>query len=83
MPGRLRVCCPPHHIEYIKRGRGDNLAQFLQLTFSGIAIGCVYALVALGISLIFGVMRILNVAHGSFYAFGGYAAAKVSAVLQG
>lgn len=32
-------------------------------------------LVALGLTLIFGVMKILNVAHGSFYAFGAYAAA--------
>lgn len=38
-------------------------------------------LVALGLALIFGVMRILNVAHGSFYAFGGYAAAKLSALV--
>ena len=38
-------------------------------------------LVALGLTLIFGVLRIVNVAHGSFYAFGGYAAAKLSALI--
>src|SRR5215510_646284 len=32
-------------------------------------------LVALGLTLIFGVLNILNVAHGSLYAFGGYLAA--------
>jgi branched-chain amino acid transport system permease protein len=41
--------------------------------------GLVYAawlfVVAIGLSLIFGVMKILNVAHGSFYAFGAYGAA--------
>ncbi len=41
--------------------------------------GLVYAawlfVVAIGLSLIFGVMRILNVSHGAFYAFGAYAAA--------
>jgi branched-chain amino acid transport system permease protein len=41
--------------------------------------GLVYAaylfIVAIGLSLIFGVMKILNVAHGAFYAFGAYSAA--------
>ena len=41
--------------------------------------GLVYAaylfLVAVGLTLIFGVMKILNVTHGSFYAFGAYGAA--------
>ena len=47
--------------------------------FAILTDGLVYAaylfLVAVGLSLIFGVMRILNVAHGSFYAFGAYGAA--------
>src|SRR5215475_13816959 len=41
--------------------------------------GLVYAaylfVVAIGLTLIFGVMKILNVTHGSFYAFGAYGAA--------
>jgi branched-chain amino acid transport system permease protein len=43
--------------------------------------GLVYAswlfIVAIGLSLIFGVMKILNVAHGAFYAFGAYGAATL------
>ena len=41
----------------------------------GLTQSALLFLVALGLTLIFGVMRILNVAHGSLYAFGGYAAA--------
>lgn len=37
-------------------------------------------IVAVGLSLIFGVMKILNVAHGSFYAFGAYGAATLVGV---
>jgi len=38
-------------------------------------------LVAVGLTLIFGVLRILNVAHGSFYAIGAYATASVGAAV--
>ena len=43
----------------------------------GIAYGSLVFLVAVGLTLVFGVMRILNVAHGSFYALGAYAAASL------
>jgi branched-chain amino acid transport system permease protein len=46
----------------------------LQAILSGLLIGGVYALSALGLSLIFGVMRIINFAHGTFLMLGMYAA---------
>lgn len=55
--------------------------MFVLALLDGVTQAALLALVALGLTLIFGVMRIVNVAHGSFYAFGGYAAAKVSALL--
>jgi branched-chain amino acid transport system permease protein len=39
----------------------------------GILVGALYALVALGLSLVFGVTKFLNVAHGELLMFGGYA----------
>lgn len=44
---------------------------FEQLLF-GLAIGSMYALVASGLALIWGTMRILNFAHGEFYMLGGF-----------
>lgn len=49
----------------------------LLATLDGIAYAALVFLVAVGLTLIFGVMRILNVAHGAFYAIGGYAAASL------
>lgn len=40
---------------------------------NGLIISTLYALVSLGIALIFGVLRIVNFAHGEFYMLGGYA----------
>ena len=49
----------------------------------GLTQSALLFLVALGLTLIFGVMRILNVAHGSLYAFGGYAAATAGSYIGG
>jgi branched-chain amino acid transport system permease protein len=43
----------------------------LQLVI-GLSLGCIYALMASGLSLIFGMMRVVNFAHGSFYMLGAY-----------
>ena len=44
-----------------------------QATVSGVLIGGVYALVALGLTLVFGVLRIINFAHGTLMMLGMYA----------
>ena len=49
----------------------------------GVTQSALLFLVALGLTLIFGVMRIVNVAHGSLYAFGGYAAATAGSFIGG
>ncbi len=58
-----------------------NASLYLLALLDGLTQASLLFLVALGLTLIFGVMRILNVAHGSFFVFGGYAAAKLSLVL--
>lgn len=48
----------------------------LSATINGVTYGATLFLVAAGLSFIFGVMRVLNVAHGSFYALGAFTAAS-------
>jgi branched-chain amino acid transport system permease protein len=52
---------------------------FLSALLNGITLGGLYFLVASGFTLIFGLMRNVNLAHGSLYLFGGYVGYGVSA----
>src|SRR5215510_11587681 len=49
----------------------------VQLTLNGLMLGLLYALIAAGLSLIFGVMEIINFAHGELLMLGAYAMAFV------
>jgi len=46
--------------------------MLLQQTINGLALGMAYALVAVGYSLVFGILRLVNFSHGSVYAFGAH-----------
>ncbi|MDP4772574.1 MAG: hypothetical protein RIR68_652 [Pseudomonadota bacterium] len=46
--------------------------EILQQIFNGLAIGSVYTLVALGLTVVFGILGIAHFAHGSLAMFGGY-----------
>ena len=49
-----------------------SLSAWLELIASGLITGGVYALVALGLNLQYGLMRILNIAHGEFLMLGAF-----------
>lgn len=51
----------------------------LEQIFNGLQFGVALFLMSAGLTLIFGVMNVINLAHGSFYMFGAYAAATVTA----
>lgn len=51
---------------------------FLSALLNGVTLGALYFLVASGFTLIFGLMRNVNLAHGSLYLFGGYVGYSIS-----
>ena len=52
-----------------------NMETFLTILLDGLQFSSYLFIVSAGLTIIFGVMKILNVAHGSFYAWGAYTAA--------
>ena len=64
---------PPGLEEAVGRKR-----VFLNAVFNGVTLGGLYFLVASGFTLIFGLMRNVNLAHGSLYLFGGYVGYAIS-----
>ena len=55
----------------------DDLGVLLQILFWGLYAGCIYILLATGLNLIFGVMKIVNFAHGEFLMIGAYITATI------
>ena len=57
-----------------------TLYLFLEQTLNGFQLGVMLFLMAAGLTLVFGIMNMINLAHGSFYMIGAYVAAYVSNV---
>lgn len=51
---------------------GGIFAQFLQQIINGVSLGSIYALIALGYTMVYGIMRLINFAHGDIYMLGAY-----------
>src|SRR5208283_4973908 len=50
------------------------MQEFIEAAIIGVGLGAQYALLALGFTLIFGILGVVNFAHGGFYMLGGYVA---------
>ncbi len=59
------------------------MSTIVLLLVTGLGLGALYFLVAAGLSLIWGLMRVLNFAHGAFFTVAGYAGYYVTLALSG
>jgi branched-chain amino acid transport system permease protein len=57
------------------------VATLLQHLINGISLGSIYALIALGYTLVYGILRLINFAHGDLFMLSAYAALATCAVL--
>src|SRR5437588_7632070 len=54
-------------------------SYFIEVFFIGIATGCVYALIALGYTLVYGILELINFAHGDVFMLGSWISLSVAA----
>ncbi len=59
------------------------MTTFLQQLVNGLSLGSIYALIALGYTMVYGVLRLINFAHGDVYMLGAYVGYYLSRRLQG
>ena len=48
------------------------MEQFFQQLTNGLAVGGIYALIALGYTMVYGVLKLINFAHGDLFTIGAY-----------
>jgi len=65
-------------LQFVARRLSSDATQFVTIALNGLTLGALYFLVASGFTLIFGLMRVTNMAHGAFYLLGGYIGFEVS-----
>src|SRR6185312_202997 len=56
---------------------------FFQLTVNGIILGSVYALIALGYTMVYGILKLLNFAHGDVFMVGAFIALGILNLIGG
>src|SRR2546423_4676849 len=61
---------------------GESLQMFLQLLANGLVTGSVIALAAAGVSVVYGVLRLVNFAYGDYMTFGAFIAVYFNVTLE-
>lgn len=56
------------------KGRDVDLTTFFQQLINGVSLGSLYGLVAIGYTMVYGILRLINFAHGDLMMFAAYAA---------
>src|SRR5678815_5701864 len=63
--------------------RGSRMDIFLQQIINGLVLGSIYALVALGYTMVYGILGLINFAHGDIVMVGALVALTVTQMLAG
>lgn len=61
---------------------GSIAHQFIQQLINGVSLGSIYALIALGYTMVYGIIKLINFAHGDIYMVGAYVGFFATAMLK-
>ena len=56
-----------------------DAAYYIQLLLSGVTVGSLYALIAIGYTMVYGILRLINFAHGDIFMMAGFFMVYISA----
>src|ERR1700744_6657104 len=56
----------------------EDLVYYIDLAVTGVSFGCMYAIMSVGLTLVYGLLRILHVAHAAVFALGAYVTVLVA-----
>src|SRR5689334_2563304 len=59
------------------------MAEFLQFLINGVSVGSMYALIALGYTMVYGIVQLINFAHGEFMMMGAFVGSVALSHLTG
>ena len=59
----------------------DNLSYYIQQLLTGVSVGGQYALIAIGYTMVYGILRLINFAHGDIFMAAGFFMVYASASL--
>jgi branched-chain amino acid transport system permease protein len=62
--------------------QSSHVTEFIQHTIDGISLGAIYALIALGYTLVFGILQFINFAHSEIFMLGSYAGFYIARYLS-
>ena len=57
------------------------MGYFLQQLINGLTLGMIYGLIAIGYTMVYGIIELINFAHGEIYMIGAFTALIVSGIL--
>ncbi len=77
----MEACPYDFIVSKVRAYSESTMEYFLELFFGGLTRGSIYALIALGYTMVYGIIELINFAHGEIYMIGAFTALIVAGVL--